>query len=82
MNYDAYKRYVTSLVKIPIIQGHLGGSVVERLSLTQVMIPGSWDRVPYQAPCRDPASPSASDSASLSVSLMNKPIKSLKIPII
>ena len=27
--------------------GHLGGSVVERLPLAQVMIPGSWDRVPH-----------------------------------
>ena len=35
----------------------------------QVMIPGSWDQVPYWAPCREPASPSA--YASLSVSLMN-----------
>ena len=41
-----------------------GGSVVECLPLAQVVIPGSWDRVSHQAPCRS--------SASLSVSLMNK----------
>ena len=50
--------------------GPLGGSVVERLPLAQVMIPGSWDQVPLQAPQREPASPSAYVSAS--VSLMNK----------
>ena len=31
--------------------GYLGGSVVERLPSTQVMITGSWDQVPNQAPC-------------------------------
>ena len=51
-----------------ITEGHLGGSVVEHLPLVQVLILGSWDRIPYQAPCREPASPSASVSASLSVS--------------
>ena len=40
-------------------RGHLGGSVVERLPLAQAVIPGSWDPVPYGAPCREPASPSA-----------------------
>ena len=54
------------------IRGHLGGSVVECLPLALVVIPGSWDRVPYQAPCREPASPSAYVSASLCVFLMNK----------
>ena len=34
--------------------------------------PGSWDRVPYRAPCMEPASPSAWVSASLSLCLMNK----------
>ena len=34
--------------------------------------PGIWDLVPHQAPCGEPASPSAYVSASLSVSLMNK----------
>ena len=37
-------------------KGHLGGSVVERLPLTQVVIPGPWDRVPHQAPCIAPLS--------------------------
>ena len=52
--------------------GCLGGSVVERLPLAQVMIPGSWDQVLHQGPCGEPASPSAYVSASLCVSLMNK----------
>ena len=38
---------------------HLGGSVVEHLPLAQGVILGSWDRVPYQAPRKEPASPSA-----------------------
>ena len=46
--------------------GHLGGSVVERLPLAQGVIPGSWDRVPHWAPCREPASLSACVSASVS----------------
>ena len=50
-------------------QGHLGGSVVEGLPLTQGMIPMSWDRVPHQAHCMEPASPSACVSASLCVYL-------------
>ena len=33
-----------------MLQGHLGGSVVEHLSLAQGMILGSWDGVPHQAP--------------------------------
>ena len=49
-----------------LIKGHLGGSVVE--PLTQVVIPGSWDRVPHWAPLKEPASPSACVSASLCVS--------------
>ena len=53
-------------------QGCVGDSVVERLPLAQVVIPGSWDQVPYQAPCMEPASPSTYVSASLFVSLMNK----------
>ena len=51
---------------------HLGGSVAERLLLVQVVILGSWNRVPHQAPHREPASPSAYVSTFLSVSLMNK----------
>ena len=50
----------------------MGGSVVEHLLSAQVMIPWSWDQVPHQALCMEPASPSASVSAFLSVSLMNK----------
>ena len=52
--------------------GCLRGSVVERLSLVQVVILGSWERVPYGAPHWEPASPSACVSASLCVSLMSK----------
>ena len=37
----------------------------------QVMIPGSWDQVPHQAPRRESASPSTYVSASLCVSLKN-----------
>ena len=52
----------------------LGGSVVEHLPLAQVVIPGSWDRVPHGLPTGSlllhlPV------SLSLSVSLMNKSIK-------
>ena len=32
----------------PGAPGALGGSVVEHLPWTQVMITGSWDRVPHQ----------------------------------
>ena len=49
-------------------QGRLGGSVVERLPLAQVVMLGSWDGAPHQAPLGEPASPSAYVSASL----MNK----------
>ena len=59
--------YLTTL-KLQI-QGHPGGSVVERLPLAQVLILGSWDGVPHGAPCREPASPSAYVSAFLCVSL-------------
>ena len=48
------------------VLGHLDGSVVEHLPLTQGIIPGSWDRVLHRAPSREPASPSAYVSASLS----------------
>ena len=46
-------------------QGHLGGSVVERLPLAQVVIQEPWDQVLHQAPQWEPASPSAYVSASL-----------------
>ena len=45
--------------------------MVEHLPLIQGMIPGSWDGVPHQVPCREPASPSAYVSVSLSLFLMN-----------
>ena len=44
-------------------QGHLGGSVVKHLPSAQVVIPGSWDRVPHRGPHGEPASPSACVSA-------------------
>ena len=47
--------------------GYVGGSVVGMsLPLAQVLIPGSWDPVPHQAPCTEPAFPSAYIFASLS----------------
>ena len=52
--------------------GRLAGSAVECLPSAQVVIPGSWDRVPHRAPCKEPPSPSACVSASVCVSLMNK----------
>ena len=42
------------------------------LPSAQGIILESWDRVPHQGPCMEPAPPSACVSASLSVSLMNK----------
>ena len=47
------------------MSGRLGGSLVERLPLAQVVILGSWDRVPHRAPCGEPASLSAYVSASV-----------------
>ena len=55
-----------------LLWGHLGGSVVEHLPLTQGMTPGPWDQVLHCGPRREPASPSACVSANLSASLMNK----------
>ena len=51
-----------------VLMGHLSGSVVEPLPSAHVMVPGSWDGVPRQAPQREPASLSACVSASLCVS--------------
>ena len=48
--------------------GCLGGSVVEHLPSAHVVILGSWNRVPHQAPQGEPASPSAYVSFSLCVS--------------
>lgn len=45
--------------------GRLGGSAVEHLPLAWGMIPESRDRVPHQASCMEPASPSDYVSASL-----------------
>ena len=47
--------------------GRLGGSGVERLPSAQGVILETRDRVPHQAPCMEPASPSACVSASLSL---------------
>ena len=44
--------------------------MVEYLPLAQFVIPGSWDRIPYEAPFKEPTSPSAS--------LFHEEIKSLK----
>ena len=46
--------------------GHLSGSVVKHLPSAHVMIRGSWDRVPHQAPCMESASPSACVSVCIS----------------
>ena len=50
-------------------QGRLGGSAVGHLPLAQVMILESRNRVLHQAPCMEPASPSACASLSLSLCL-------------
>ena len=62
-----------------ILGGTWVAQSVKQLPSTQVMIPGSWDRVLHWAPCREPASPSAYVSASLCVSHEEIKIKSLKI---
>ena len=49
------------IIRMPVV------SPVERLPLPQVVILGSWDRVPHWAPPREPASPSACVSAALSL---------------
>ena len=41
--------HVFSVLNLPE-RGHLGGSVVEHLPSAEVMILGSWDRVPHLAP--------------------------------
>ena len=50
------------------LRGRLGGSLVEHLPSAEVVIPGSRDQVPPQAPRREPASSSACVSASVCVS--------------
>ena len=62
---DTQKMKLSSELDVP---GHLGGSVVEHLPLTQGVIPESRDRVPHWASCMEPAFPSAYVSASLSLS--------------
>ena len=54
--------------------------MVEHLPSAQGVILEFWDRVPHQAPRREPASPSACVSASLSVCLsgINKILKNRK----
>ena len=52
-----------------LIKGLFRGNwVVEHLPLVQGVIPGSWDQVPHQAPCKEPTSPSMSLPLSLCLS--------------
>ena len=51
----------------PSVEGHLGGSVVERLPSAQGLILGSQHRVPQQGLPGEPASPSVYVSASVCV---------------
>ena len=60
------KQLNSGLFKIFYLLEHLGGSAVECLPLAQGMVPGSWDQIPHQASCMEPASSSACVSASLS----------------
>ena len=63
------KQVLANLIKSDLLWGTwVGGSVLELLPLTQVMIPGFQDRVPHLAPHSQPASPSPYVSASLCVS--------------
>ena len=70
--FSYLRLFSTDLKQKGKMWGHPSGSVVEHLSLAQVMILGSWDQAPHQASHREPASPSAHISVSLCVSLMNK----------
>ena len=54
------------------VGGSLGGSAVECLPSAQGVILETRDRVPRQAPCMEPVSPSACISASLCLSRVNK----------
>ena len=67
---DISNKGLVSKIYTELIRGHLGGSVIECLPLAQDVILRSWDRVPYRAPCEEPASPSV--CISVSVSLTNK----------
>ena len=64
--------YVVNFTSIIKRVRRLGGSVVEHLPSTQVMILGCWDQVPHQAARRESVSPSAYVSASLSLSVFHK----------
>ena len=55
-----------------ILEGYLGGSVVEHRPSAQGVGPRSQDRVLPWAPLEESASPSPHVSASLCMSLMNK----------
>ena len=58
--------FITCLSSLKdIAQGFLGGSAVNHLPSAQGVILESPDWVPHQAPCMEPASPSACVSASL-----------------
>jgi len=68
--------------------GSLGGSVIQRLRLAQVMVPGSWDRALHRAPCSAGSlllslfpTPALflTVSVSLSLILINKIFKKIKI---
>ena len=63
--------YVVSKIRIQIL-GHPGWLSGLAPPSAQGTILEALDRVPHQAPCMKPTSPSACVSASLSVSLMNK----------
>ena len=63
-------------IKNDVSRGSQGGSVVWHLPSAWGMILESRDWILHQAPCVEPASSSACVSASLSLSLMNKQIKS------
>ena len=69
--FEAFQVGKTTVILKSSGLGRVGGSAVERLPLAQGMILVQ-DRVPRQAPCMEPASPSVYVSASLSLSLMNK----------
>ena len=54
--FGAFQSQHASTVRKVSLEGHLDDSVDEYLPLAQVVIPGSWDPVPHQAPCMEPAS--------------------------
>ena len=66
-----------------MLEGTWMAQLVKHFPLTQVMISGSWDLAPHQAPCSAGSLflslPLSLPLLSLSLSLTNKQIKSLKI---